>query len=624
MSDSRESSTSFFQTIKERCDLEEYLTKQLNVELVSSGSGMMSALCPFHEEDTPSFVMNNEEGGRPWKTWHCFGACDKGGTILDAVMEHESTVTDVFEAAAFLNELYDLGLEANSEAYKAFKKTVEETRAHTEAARAEMGSTDSRVAKQAKAYLHNRGYTDETIEYFELGVDTEQSKAGRLSIPIYDKMGQPVSAANRALFDKFPCRACKTEVSAEEMRKRRFQADKAKNKGEVPAFGEWNSCPRCGASAKDAQLGWLTSQTPKYLFIKDFDKARYLYNEHGARGPLIKNPEGTTLGLFLVEGYPDAWAGHQSGHRAICAYSGAVLSDEQAKEAIDLAKKAEKPVILVPDFDETGQGRLGAGSGVPGNIRKLNSVDPTVEVQVVYGIDKLTHPVGSGAELVDKGCKDLGEVLQYLGAEKVSEVLCNNRWAASEWQIRQVIETTNPKTGEPFFSKYREMELISEILRNIQTRESVDHLIPMLAAHWNIREEQVRNFFYANLSAAEQVSARHLFKDILQAQEESAEFLADSHVIPLGFAELDRCLPGGGVRPGQLMMMLGKSGTGKTMLASQFLGNMADRDTRCLFFTLEQGAGSFYPRLACQALDMPAGEVEELMKDASPALPESE
>ena len=116
--------TSFFDTIKEKVDLEDYLTKHLNVELVSSGGGAMEALCPFHEEDTPSFRLNDERD-RPWKTWHCFGSCGEGEQILDAVMKYEQM--DVFEAADFLNELYDLGLEANSEGYKRFRKTREET-----------------------------------------------------------------------------------------------------------------------------------------------------------------------------------------------------------------------------------------------------------------------------------------------------------------------------------------------------------------------------------------------------------------------------------------------------------------------------------------------------------------
>ena len=380
------------------------------------------------------------------------------------------------------------------------------------------------------------------------------TKAGRLSIPIYDKMGQPVSVANRALFDQFPCRVCKVDVSAKEMKKRRFQSQKAKNKGEEPPF-EWEACPHCGAPGKESKLSWLIAQDPKYLFIKDFDKARYLYGESSARGPLLKNPEGEVVGLFLAEGYPDAWAGWQSGHKAICAYSGAVLSDEQAKEAIELAQKAEKPIVLVPDYDATGQGKLNSGSGVGANIRKLHNVDPTLEVQVVHSIDQLLYDKDGTM----KGCKDLGEVLQHHGHEIVFKVLTENRWPAGEWQIRQVIEARNPKKDESFYSKVKEMELVGEILQNIQTRESLDHLVPVLAEHWNIREEQARNFFYQRISASDQLSAQHPFKVIEQAQEESAKFLADTNVVSLGFDDLDACFPGGGVRPGQLMMLLGKA-----------------------------------------------------------------
>lgn len=42
-------------------------------------AGMM--LCPFHEEDTPSFKVYGGEGG-----WHCFG-CGAGGSVIDFVMK---------------------------------------------------------------------------------------------------------------------------------------------------------------------------------------------------------------------------------------------------------------------------------------------------------------------------------------------------------------------------------------------------------------------------------------------------------------------------------------------------------------------------------------------------------
>jgi DNA primase len=550
MADKRD--TSFFDTVKQKVDLEDYLAQHLNVEFVNASSGTMHAICPFHEEDTPSFVLY-QEGEKPWKTWHCFGACQEGGSVLDAVMKSEGL--DVFEAAELLNELYDLGLEQDSAGYESFKKTREETRVATERAREEMESPESRAGRQARDYLHNRGYEDETISHFELGVDTGHTEAGRLAIPIYDRMGQPVSVANRALFDEYPCSSCREPVKAKEMRKRRFQFVKAKDKGEELPFPEWEACPHCGAPKKESRVSWLVGQEPKYLFLKDFDKARYLYHEHGARGPLLKDPEDLCLGLLLAEGYPDVWAGWQSGQKAICAYSGSVLSDEQAKAAVELAKKSGKPIILVPDFDETGQGHLNAGSGVGANIRKLHSVDPTTEVQVVHGIDELLY-TKDGQE---KGCKDLGEVNQHHGSEAVAKVLKESRWPAGEWLIRQIVEAINPKTGEAFHSKTKEMELVGEVLRGIQTRESLDHLIPILSEHWRIREEQARNFFYAHLSSEDQASARHLLKTIEQAQEESAEFLADSNVIPLGFAEIDACFMGGGVRHGQMMMALGKS-----------------------------------------------------------------
>lgn len=40
--------------------------------------------CPFHGEKAPSLKVYKDTGG-----WHCFG-CDRGGSVIDFVMEHES------------------------------------------------------------------------------------------------------------------------------------------------------------------------------------------------------------------------------------------------------------------------------------------------------------------------------------------------------------------------------------------------------------------------------------------------------------------------------------------------------------------------------------------------------
>jgi len=57
--------------------LSEYLT------LLPAGRNY-KALCPFHSEKTPSFVISPEK-----KLWHCFG-CGTGGNVLTFLMKHEN------------------------------------------------------------------------------------------------------------------------------------------------------------------------------------------------------------------------------------------------------------------------------------------------------------------------------------------------------------------------------------------------------------------------------------------------------------------------------------------------------------------------------------------------------
>lgn len=539
---------SFFTTIKEQVDLEDYLTKQLGVELVPDGAGRMAAVCPFHEEDTPSFKMMESDDG-PWKRWYCFGACQEGGTVIDAVMKQEGFEV-AHEAAQWLNEVYGLGLDVNSEAYQRFARTVAETRGDIDRTRKAI-TAETATAKAARTYLHRRGFTDETIENFQLGVDTSKTKAGRLSIPLIDKANHPVSVANRALFDSFACRVCKEKVAVKEVVKQRFEDKKAEAAGEKVDPDHWKRCPRCGAPGSEAKVAFLIGQNPKYLYIRDFDKANFLYNEHGTRGVLSKDRE--VLGLFLVEGYADVWACWQSGHKAICAYNGAQLSDWQANEVTELVDRAGKPVILVPDFDEAGS------VGIYKNVEKLRAAKEDIEIQIVYGVDELTYEEDGET----KRCKDLGDVLKHHGAEKVAALLEQNRWQAAEWQIRQIVEAKNARTGEPFHSMSEQLRICAEILSEERSKVALDHLIPYLVEQWDRKEEIVRNWFYSNLSAENATSYQHLFKDIDQARVEAREFLQDDNVIPLGFDDLDQCLPGGGVRPGQLSMWLGKSGTGK-------------------------------------------------------------
>ena len=68
----------FVQLIKDRTDILDLLTKDLKI--IKSGSSY-KALCPFHEEKTPSFTINVQK-----QNYVCYG-CGKSGDIFSYIME---------------------------------------------------------------------------------------------------------------------------------------------------------------------------------------------------------------------------------------------------------------------------------------------------------------------------------------------------------------------------------------------------------------------------------------------------------------------------------------------------------------------------------------------------------
>lgn len=54
-------------------------------KLVKAGKNF-KALCPFHSEKTPSFMVYPDQ-----QSWHCFGACNTGGDAISLFMKAENT-----------------------------------------------------------------------------------------------------------------------------------------------------------------------------------------------------------------------------------------------------------------------------------------------------------------------------------------------------------------------------------------------------------------------------------------------------------------------------------------------------------------------------------------------------
>jgi hypothetical protein len=84
------------ESLKQRTDIVA-VVEVYGVRLKKAGHNF-KALCPFHKEKTPSFIVYPEK-----KTWHCFGACNTGGDVFGFVMKFDNI--GFVEAAAKIGDL---------------------------------------------------------------------------------------------------------------------------------------------------------------------------------------------------------------------------------------------------------------------------------------------------------------------------------------------------------------------------------------------------------------------------------------------------------------------------------------------------------------------------------------
>ncbi len=149
----------------------ERLAQARGVELKPHGANLIG-LCPFHDDHAPSFVVTPAKN-----LWHCLGACQAGGSVIDFVMKAEGVS---FRHAVELLRADLPALAASSSAQRIVKaSTVTKLPAPVEPNAADQELLTQVVAyyhatlqqsPEALAYLDRRGLRSaEMIERFQLG-----------------------------------------------------------------------------------------------------------------------------------------------------------------------------------------------------------------------------------------------------------------------------------------------------------------------------------------------------------------------------------------------------------------------------------------------------------------------
>ncbi len=146
--------------IREKIDIVSLLSEYMTLKKAGRN---FKALCPFHSEKTPSFVVSPER-----QIWHCFGGCNKGGDVYQFLMEYEKV--DFPEALRILAKR--AGIELVSQSYSSGETSKKELLYQINSLAKEYYHyvlIKHKAGKHALNYLKDRGIDSKVIETFVLG-----------------------------------------------------------------------------------------------------------------------------------------------------------------------------------------------------------------------------------------------------------------------------------------------------------------------------------------------------------------------------------------------------------------------------------------------------------------------
>lgn len=305
----------FLEEVKERNDIVDVISDYMELK---GGHGRWKGLCPFHNEKTPSFSVN--ESGQFYK---CFG-CQKGGDVIRFVQEVEKL--DFIEAVKFLAKRAMIPLpEERAISKEEVEKREEKNRLfelHLEAAR--FFREQLFTHKLPQEYLMKRQLDRATILRFGLGY----APLGNHLLSSVEGRYQRDELLQSGLFNR------KDDGSL---------SDRFKNRVMFPIFDESGRVIAFGGRALNDEFG------PKYLNSPEtvlFSKKHNLYAYHIAKRNLVNDS------VLLAEGYMDTVMLHRYGISNAIASLGTAFTKEQIQI---LKKRKIQNVFIAYDSDTAGR-----------------------------------------------------------------------------------------------------------------------------------------------------------------------------------------------------------------------------------------------------------------------------
>lgn len=300
--------------VQRRADIAEVIGRYLPLKRAGRH---FKALCPFHKERTPSFMVNTEK-----QIFHCFG-CGVGGNVFSFLIRHDRLAFP--EAVRQLAEQVGVVLPtsetetSNAQSYQRMASLLEKVCRYFERT-----LSHPEHGKSARAYLEQRGVSERTQKTFRLGLAQAgwdrlltAASANGISPDALEEVGLLVRRPS-ALYDRF---------------RHRLMFPILDVRGRVVGFG--------GRS--------LDGQEPKYLNSPEsplYSKGRTLFGMAQAKEAILERHT-----VVIVEGYFDCVVLWDAGITHVVSPLGTALTREQ----VHLLKRYAQHVILAFDSDAAGE-----------------------------------------------------------------------------------------------------------------------------------------------------------------------------------------------------------------------------------------------------------------------------
>ena len=295
------------------------------VKLIKRGREF-SGLCPFHNEKSPSFTVNDDKG-----FYHCFG-CGAHGDVITFVTETEGL--------SFPESVERLADQAGLQVPKASKEEAEKSKKRAslydvmeDVARWFEEQLAGSDGKEAREYINRRGLRAETVSRFRLGLAPTQRGLLRKAMnargiddqQLVDigviKQNDDSGGSDGPKRDEFW-----------EYFNHRLMFPITDRRGRIIAFG--------GRALGDSKAKYLNS--PETIL---FHKGKVLYNLAYARQAAHDMGE-----VIVTEGYMDVIALSQAGFPAAVAPLGTAVTEDQIQE---LWRMVAEPTLCL-DGDTAG------------------------------------------------------------------------------------------------------------------------------------------------------------------------------------------------------------------------------------------------------------------------------